>query len=547
MLSGSLKQLTYLQILDYWPAYLAGMVTLICTHYLQSFLPFWAKEIADATQGAAEVYWPKFVYIALGIIFFRTTSRLLFFNPARYLQLNMRNAILHKIENTFPDRYTKYSSGQIYQILFSDIDNIRGIVGFAVMQMINGIIAFAILVPRIIAFNSKLLFAFAPMFVFFFVFVFLMMRLRVYFQKGQEYQGDIQNYLMEAFDAKKTIKNFNAEKAFERRFSYYSQRELDIIFQGGIRMSSLMPIVPLGIGLSFALGVYYIHAANMGVSTIILFSGFSFLFIGPLSFLMWVGGVITRGQASWDRLQNLLKDLDLVTTLEVELNESNREVNSSTTYKVTIPFWQKKIKFSFAKNSWTVIVGETGVGKSEALKRLAMVLKQHNKKISYVAQSPYLYNDTIQNNIFMGKIPAAYEINRAKKLLTLMGLDHISGSKDLMMLEVGENGKRLSGGQVKRVALVRSIMTGPELILWDDPFSSVDLILEKEILNLLKEDSAIRQITFLLTSHRLSTVRYCDELIYLSKEIGVKERGTITNLLTNQESLSYAYFKDQLV
>ena len=116
-LDGTLKRLVFLQLMDYWPAYSVGIVALIATHYFQSFLPFWAKDIADMSNSSQELYWAKFVYVALAIVLFRTASRLLFFNPARYLQLDMRNEILERVENCFPDRYKDYSSGQIYQVL----------------------------------------------------------------------------------------------------------------------------------------------------------------------------------------------------------------------------------------------------------------------------------------------------------------------------------------------------------------------------------------------------------------------------------------------
>ena len=546
-LDGSLKMLIFWQLKDYWPAYTFGIITLILTHYLQSFLPFWAKEIADMTDRSHQIYWPKFIYIAVGIVVFRSLSRLLFFNPARYLQLDMRNEILYRVENCFPDRYKEHSSGQIYQILFADIDNVRGIVGFALMQIMNGVIAFAVLFPRLIAFNPQLVIAFIPMFLFFFIFVFVMVRLRKYFEKGQEYQGDIQNFLMEVYDAKKTIKNFNAESAFERVFSSYSNRELDVIYQGGLRMSTLIPLVPLGIGLSFVLGVYYIHLWNMDVSTIILFSGFTFLFIGPLSFLMWVGGVLSRGQASWIRVKNLLTLLATVTPLENDLKKLNSNIEYNSSFNLSVPFWNSSVELTVLKNSWHVLIGETGVGKSEVLKRMAMILKQHKRRVSYVAQSPYLYNDTISNNIFMGKQPSSSELEQALELLDLMGLNSISGAKDILSLEVGENGKLLSGGQIKRIALIRSLMAKPEIILWDDPFSSVDLILEKEILIKLQKSPLIKNITFVLTSHRLSTVRYCQSLCYLSVTAGIVEEGETITILGDEKSLSYEYFKDQLV
>ena len=84
--------------------------------------------------------------------------------------------------------------------------------------------------------------------------------------------------------------------------------------------------------------------------------------------------------------------------------------------------------------------------------------------------------------------------------------------------------------------------------LWDDPFSSVDLIHERHILNELKSAPELKNKTLLMTSHRLSTVRQCDIVIALEKESGVKEFGSASELVAPEaKSWTYAYFEKQMV
>jgi ABC-type bacteriocin/lantibiotic exporter with double-glycine peptidase domain len=113
-------------------------------------------------------------------------------------------------------------------------------------------------------------------------------------------------------------------------------------------------------------------------------------------------------------------------------------------------------------------------------------------------------------------------------------------------MEVGEKGKRLSGGQAKRLAIVRSIMADVDLYIWDDPFSSVDLILEKQIITELQKIDSLKNKTFILSSHRLSTVRSCDFCIYLEKDQGIVEQGRVQDLLQPSKE-TYEYFKQQMV
>jgi len=115
-----------------------------------------------------------------------------------------------------------------------------------------------------------------------------------------------------------------------------------------------------------------------------------------------------------------------------------------------------------------------------------------------------------------------------------------------MKLEVGENGKRLSGGQAKRLCLVRSLLSEAQILIWDDPFSSGDLLLEKEIILKLKKSEVMKDKTVILTSHRLSTVRNSDELFYLDREVGIIEQGPVEQILKEQ-SKTYEYFQKQMV
>ena len=227
----------------------------------------------------------------------------------------------------------------------------------------------------------------------------------------------------------------------------------------------------------------------------------------------------------------------------VEMNP--HKIKEQMTFKVN--FWNQWMNLEFKRGEWTVLIGKTGCGKSEVLKQLAEVIKNQGEKISYVAQSPYLYNDTISANIFLGKEITEELEERAFNLLKIMGLDYLADNREeLMKLEVGENGKRLSGGQAKRLCLIRSLIAESSILLWDDPFSSVDLILEKQIVEDLRKSGLIQHKTIILTSHRLTTVRLSHHVVFLEKENGIIEEGQIANLLSNK-SKTYEYFSDQMV
>ena len=131
-----------IQIKRFWFYYFLAFSSLIATHYILSFLPFLAKDLTKLIkEGATNLPTSEFLLLALGIIIVRTSSRLLFFYPARIMQKEMRVEVLRRVEDTLPLRYSSYSPGQLFQIMFNDIDNVRALFGFVLLQVSNIIIA----------------------------------------------------------------------------------------------------------------------------------------------------------------------------------------------------------------------------------------------------------------------------------------------------------------------------------------------------------------------------------------------------------------------
>ncbi|RPJ74238.1 MAG: ABC transporter ATP-binding protein [Alphaproteobacteria bacterium] len=525
--------------------YFLGIICLTATHKIQSELPFMAKELADlVSKNIDELHPSKFFLFALGILIFRTSSRILFFYPARILQKHLRTELLLKLEGSPPTRFRHLSSGQLFQYLSGDIDQIRALIGFVGLQGGNFIIAMFVLIPKMIAFNAHLLLALTPMLCSFLIFTYVVSKNRIYFKLTQNMQGEVQNLIMETYSGKRTIKNFNAEESFTTKFFEMSLKELYYFYKSSLGISVTMPLITLGIGLSLLWGATIIRSQHLGASTLILFSGFIYLFMEPMSYLSWVGVVVSRSSASWSRLKDLDNTLKTVTEFEIDLEARNQKYDG---LKFDLPFWQKSIKLNIIPSKWNVIIAKTGHGKSELLFKIAEVLRKRGQSISLVAQDPYIYNDTVEHNIFLGRVPSAGDRSAAKLVLKILGLDYLEADPDkLLVLEVGENGKRLSGGQVKRLCLVRSIMSESDILIWDDPFSSVDLILEKEIIQSLRAQLVLKNKTVILTSHRFSTVRNSDHIIHLDKEEGIVEEGDVAELL-KPTTETYEYFKKQMV
>ena len=547
-LNLSFKDLLFSQFKEFKLFYLLGVVCIVITHKIQSDLPFLAKELADKIgQNINELHPGHFFILALGIIIFRTSSRILFFYPARQLQKFLRSELIDELETNSPQRYRHLNAGQLFQYLTGDIDQIRALIGFVGLQGGNFIIAMFILVPRLMSFSPKLLLALTPVVVSFVIFTFIVSKNGIFFKKTQEMQGEVQNLIIETYVGKRTIKNFHAEKTFTSLFAELTSKELYFFYRASLGISFTLPLITFGIGLSLLWGAHIIKELQMSSTALILFSGFIFLFMEPLSYLSWIGVVVSRSSASWQRLVGLNSILTTQLESEKNLEALNSSLNKFENLELIIPFWDQKLNLSFAMGKWNVLVAKTGHGKTQLLFKIAEILRTKGQSISLVAQDPYIYNDTVEKNIFLGRKPTSEELTAAKNVLKILGLDYLEAQPDkLLALEVGENGKRLSGGQIKRLALVRSIMSSASVIIWDDPFSSVDLILEKEIILELKKQNVLFNKTIIMSSHRLSTVRNSDRVIFIDKIMGVIESGNVETLL-REETKTYEYFKQQMV
>ncbi|WP_408097509.1 ATP-binding cassette domain-containing protein [Peredibacter sp. HCB2-198] len=527
--------------------YLGAFICLYVLQVFQSQIPERIRQLtklmSQGELGNASVW--IFLGLAIGILFFRTFSRLLFFYPARVQQKLLRMEILELLETVPSTRYAGRSQGQIFQILFDDVNNLRAFIGFGLLQVGNLIIAGWVLIPKLNQTDSYLWPAFIPLFTSVFLFTIMTFINQKYFKKMMDKKGEVQQYIIEAYEAKQTIKNFHREESFIKGFVRSSSEELTLFFKSSIGFAITGPYVKLGLGASLIWAAMLIRKNGGDTSDLVFFSGFLYLFLEPVMFMSWVAVIMSQGFAAWKRVKELYSVLVVESKDELSLQNMKVKEDDSCIH-LNMLFWEKPLHLNIQKGKWTVLIGETGSGKSYILSQLATGLILNKEVVSMVQQEPYLFNDTIQENIFLGAAPTETNLKRARDLIKIFQLDNLAPTIDeVLKLEVGENGKRLSGGQMKRVALIRSLMSGAKLIIWDDPFSSVDIILERKVVANLRQSGEWGHLTFIISSHRLTTVRLSDEVIYLDREAGIKAQGESQKLL-KEENVT-RFFKEQLV
>ena len=199
------------------------------------------------------------------------------------------------------------------------------------------------------------------------------------------------------------------------------------------------------------------------------------------------------------------------------------------------------------------ITGKTGSGKSTFIDLIIGLLEpisgeisidgkklDHNlieswqSKIGYVPQFSFMADDTIKNNIALGIKQHKIDNNRIQKVCELANISSfINGLQFKYETRIGADGVKLSGGQRQRISIARALYKNPSIIVFDEATNSLDSATEKLIVNSLLKEGENK--TLIMVAHRLSVLKSCDEILFISNE-HIADRGTYDNLTKNNNN-----------
>ena len=379
------------------------------------------------------------------------------------------------------------------------------------------------------------------------------------FKVYQKILDKINSITRENLTGIKVIRALNKQKYEENKF----ERSNENLKNTDIYISKVMafqqPVVNLVFNLSAVLiifiGVSNLHTDMSYLGRMIAFSQYSAQVLMSFLFLTFLFVMIPRGNVSSKRISEVIETKSQI-TFKVQMTETPSEVPSVEFKHVTFSYGKKSeaiiedISFVAKAGQTTAFIGSTGSGKSTLINLVPrffdategevlinnLNIKEYTEnalmdKIGYVPQRGYLFTGTVRSNILYGvenlkkseldaRMRHAAKIAQAEEFVTKL--------KDQYDAPISQGGTNVSGGQRQRLAIARALAKQPEILIFDDAFSALDMKTDKKLREDLK--SEIQDTVVLIVAQRISTIKEAEQIIVLDqgKMVG---KGTHLELL----------------
>ncbi|KAI9781303.1 MAG: hypothetical protein M1839_006096 [Geoglossum umbratile] len=351
-----------------------------------------------------------------------------------------------------------------------------------------------------------------------------------------------------------TVKYFNAETYEFNRYrdavKAYQKAEYQVLFSLNIMNVTQNMVFTVGLLVSCFISAYQVTTGQRKVGSFVALLAYMAQLQGPLNFFGTFYRSIQSAMINSERMLELFKEQPTVVDgpCAETLSHCGGEIRFEDvhfSYDVRKPALNG-LSFVSPPGTTTALVGESGGGKSTVFRLLfrfynaqsgSIKIDGHDvrdttidsvrRNIGVVPQDTVLFNETLMYNLKYANPQASdeqvYDACRAASIH-----EKILSFPDGYATRVGDRGLRLSGGERQRVAIARTILKDPKIILLDEATAALDSKTEQNIQSALQQLSKGR--TMLVIAHRLSTITNADQILCLH-EGAVVERGSHTELL----------------
>ncbi|HCK1953314.1 TPA: SmdA family multidrug ABC transporter permease/ATP-binding protein [Escherichia coli] len=529
-----------------WRRYLGAVALLVIIAMLQLVPPKVVGIVVDGvteqhfTTGQILMWIATMVLIAVVVYLLRYVWRVLLFGASYQLAVELREDYYRQLSRQHPEFYLRHRTGDLMARATNDVDRVVFAAGEGVLTLVDSLVmGCAVLIMMSTQISWQLtLFALLPMPV-----MAIMIKrngdaLHERFKLAQAAFSSLNDRTQESLTSIRMIKAFGLE---DRQSALFAEDAEDT-GKKNMRVARIDarfdPTIYIAIGtanlLAIGGGSWMVVQGSLTLGQLTSFMMYLGLMIWPMLALAWMFNIVERGSAAYSRIRTMLAEAPVVNDGSKPVPEGRGELDVNIhqfTYPQTDHPALENVNFALKPGQMLGICGPTGSGKSTLLSLIQrhfdvsegdirfhdipltkLQLDSWRSRLAVVSQTPFLFSDTVANNIALGCPNATQqEIEHVARLASVH--DDILRLPQGYDTEVGERGVMLSGGQKQHISIARALLVNAEILILDDALSAVDGRTEHQILHNLRQWGQGR--TVIISAHRLSALTEASEIIVM--------------------------------
>jgi ATP-binding cassette subfamily B protein len=376
------------------------------------------------------------------------------------------------------------------------------------------------------------------------------------FRKMQERIDRINEILREQLTGIRIVRAFVREPEEKKRFSDANAAVTEVALRGGRLQALMFPTATLIINISSVAVVWFgsdrINTGLMQPGAMIAFLTYLTQILMSVMMATWMAALIPRASVSAERIQEVLNTPTSVVVSEnaiTELQQTAVLQFDSVGFHypgAELPVLDN-VSFTVRAGQTLAVIGSTGSGKTTLVSLIPRLFDATSgsilldgvdvrdlapealwSRVGIVPQKPYLFSGTVVSNLGYGKENATEEEMWAA-LRTAQAEDFVRAMPGGLDAVIAQGGSNVSGGQRQRLAIARALIRHPEIYLFDDSFSALDLATDARLREALAP--SVRDAVVVIVAQRVSTIRDADQILVL-------ENGVCVGLGTHDELLA---------
>jgi len=561
------------QIRRHWLHYSLGTLCLIALQTLMNVRDRLLKAGVDAALSAGARRTAAIVLLILVVVLcaagIRVLSRMTIFHAGRNAEYELRAALLQKLHTLGAAFFRRMPVGEIMSRSTNDLTQVRLLLGFGVLNVLNTVFALISALSVMIAVSGKLtLAALVPLPAVLAVTRAFSRALYMRSRENQESLGAMSGRVQESLAGVRVVRAFCLETselgAFEQSSRHYLGKALAVARLRGTLAPVMAALSAIGSLIVFWYGGRLVLVGEMTYGDFVAFWAALARLSWPIAAFGFVTAMVQRGRASYLRLKEIYDAAPEVT--DGPQPDPGPVPGSVEVRNLSFDYGPNRVldgvSFRVHAARSVAIVGRVGSGKSTLAALLARLLPTPKgtvflddqdvcdlplatvrRAVSYAQQDAFLFSTTVARNIAycLDDPDGAEAMSRVRDAAReAQVLDEIEGLPHQWDTIVGERGLQRSGGQKQRVALARALLYEPAILVLDDPLSAVDARTERAILQAIERQ--LRRRTVILITSRVAAAARCDSVVVL-------DRGRVVQQGTHEQLVAqpgvYARFAEE--